>query len=75
MVLEPETIIALCSAGGAAGGALGAWITVRVTVAVHGQRLNTHDKEIGILLDTRNSHTGLLSGLSARVAAMERNRR
>lgn len=54
--MSPEIIVMLCSVGGALGGAAGAWVTMRVTVALHGQRLHTLEVEVSSLRHDRHQH-------------------
>lgn len=69
--MSPEWIIALCALGGAIGGAVGAWATLRVTVAVHGQRLAAIDLEITSLRHDRHEHAKMIQDHEARLGFLE----
>lgn len=66
--MNNQLIIALCALGGAFGGALGAYVTMRVTVALQGQKLRVHDKQIGLLQKDVSRHGERLADMDARIS-------
>jgi len=70
--MSSELIVTLCTAGGALGGAFGAWLTVRIQVALHGQRLQDHEKDIDSLVSHKDDHAIQLSEHEVRIGSIER---
>lgn len=69
--MSPEWIIVLCSIGGAFGGALGAWVTMRVTVAIQGQRLGVMESEVASLRHDRHEHAKMMQDHESRLTILE----
>ena len=65
-------LIVLCTVGGTLGGAVGAWVSVRVTLAVDSQRITTLEKEVAILRDAKHQHADMIQTHESKFDMLER---
>lgn len=70
--MDASWLIALCTLGGMIGGAFGSWITVKVTLAVHGEQLRSQAIEIRSLRDDRHEHAEIIHEHGIRLDYLER---
>ncbi len=70
--MENSWIIAFCTMGGTLGGAVGAWISVRVTLAVDSQRIKVLEREVEILREAKHEHADMLQSHESKFDMLER---
>lgn len=75
--MDQQTLIVLCTVGGTIGGAVGSalamWVTLKVTIALHGARLREQAGWIRSLRKSRHQHSNDLQRLELRTAMIERD--
>lgn len=66
-------IVAACALMSVIGGAIGAWVGASIKLAVLGERVANHQKEIEGLRDSRHQHADMIQAHEAKIDIIGRN--